>query len=279
MSTQFDVYQKMLNHERFQTGLMVGQTALMGSMAGSLTHLQGEMANIRQMNLEGLAIQQEMLQRQQLQAQLEEFIYNAQKLVTEFSDGTCDQPASARYFSLKGITETVQQLGIGTALIQGRENKAAFEAAMKDVQSLTASLENEPDVVEAISWSKSEQKRTAAENQLKEAKRAKIRQKATELQASRKRITFTDWYQHKFHKYLNKEAPFDNLPILKNLDGELYKFVATIALWGPLPIGVVYGCIWIPLWYALTKTKFEQELNTAIEGEIAILEKQFEAVQ
>ena len=103
MTTQFDIYQKMLNHQRLQTGLMVGQTALMGHMAGSLNQLQGEMGAIRQMNLEGLAIQQEMLQRDQLQSQLEEFIYNAQKIVAEFSDTTCGDAPSIRYFSLKGI--------------------------------------------------------------------------------------------------------------------------------------------------------------------------------
>ena len=125
-------------------------------MAGSLNNIQAEMDAVRRQNLEGLAIQQEMLRREQLQGQLEEFVYNTEKTVAAYSDSKCDDPVTTRYFVLKGIIDTVQQNGISTTIIRGRENKAAFEQALGDVNRLVAVLETEPEVKEALDWLKAE---------------------------------------------------------------------------------------------------------------------------
>ena len=210
MSTRFDDYQKVLRNERFhrelQTTMMAAQTALAMNMSGSLNNLQSEMAAIRQLNLEGLAIQQEMLQREQLQGHLEEFIYNIDKMTKDFSDTGCQVPQSAKYFSLRGVLETVQQVGIGTALIRGRENKAAFEAAMETAQKLVAQLQGQPDVVEALDWVKTEQKRIAEAKREQEeqqrrhatqqqAKREELLQEITRLKSTCKSLGFSDWYK------------------------------------------------------------------------------------
>ena len=155
MTTIYDQYQRMLEEQRKQTGLMYAQTAISATqtaisatMAGSLNNIQAEMDAVRRQNLEGLAIQQEMMRREQLQGQLEEFVYNAEKIVAFYSATECDEPLSSRYFTLKGILDTVQQNSICTAIIRGRENKAAFEQALGDVNRLVAVLETEPEVKE-----------------------------------------------------------------------------------------------------------------------------------
>ena len=110
--TPYDDYQKrMATHAKWQTQLAVFQSACLIDMGRSLDQLNGEMREIRKANLEAVAIQQEMIQRDNLQSHLEELIYNTQKMVAEFSAKSCDAPSVVRYFSLFGVTKTVQQLG------------------------------------------------------------------------------------------------------------------------------------------------------------------------
>jgi hypothetical protein len=282
MSTRFDDYQRVLKNERFhrelQTAMMAGQSALMMNMSGALNSLQSEMVTVRQMHADGLAIQQEVLQREQFQGQVEEFIYNTEKMIEDFSAQNCEVLPSIRYFSLVGIAETVKQVGIGTAVIRGRDNKAAFESAMESVKGLLGQLKTHPEVIEAVQWAKAEQGRIADQNRQKEAKQAELQHKFNELNAQKQSITFSKWHELTFSDYLNKKPPYDNLPILKNLDGSLHRFVATILLWGPLPFGI-YGCVWVPIYYALTKQRFERDINASIDAQIATVQQQYQAIQ
>lgn len=294
----FDNYQKILNHQRMQTGLSAVQTAVTSQMAGSLHQLQGEMAAIHEMNLEGLAIQQEMLQREHLQSHLEEFIYNTQKMVTDFSDEACSESTSARYFGLKGVAETVKQLGIGTALIRGRDNKAAFEAVLKDVKKLTASLETDQEVIDAIEWTeaekqrrieakrkqKEEQEELAAEQRKqqrlasaeKDARRNDLMKQIAKLKSERKTtsITFASWHNEKFGAFLNRQPPFEAIPIANAIPQQLYTMLAYVVLWY-LP---GFGFAWIPFLYSSTKSKAETDLNSVTDGEIARREKELAAL-
>ena len=271
METQFDVQQKMLQQLQLQTGqtflqtgLMAQQSDLMNAMAGSLGGIQAEMDAIRTQNVEGLAIQQEMLRREQLQSQLEEFIYNTQKMVAAFREPKGSSLPSVRYFTLKGVVDTVQQNGIGTALIKGRDNKAAFEQAMSEVHRMCSALERDPEVKEALAWAKAEQKRIeekqrkiAAENQRKEEKRQQILRRITELKSSRKIIRFIDWYRSKIRSRLPEGA--------KGL-------IAQAAMW------YLCGFLWIPVWHSIwsitQKDKDENLLNEAADREVAQLESQ-----
>ena len=279
MSLRYDDYQKVLRNEHFhrqiQSTMMAGQTALLMDMSGTLNHLNAEMDAIRRLNLEGLAVQQEMLQREQLQGQLEEFIYKTEKMVESFSDAGCELPPSARYFSLRGVKETVEQVGLGTALIRGRDNKAAFESAMEQVHALLGQLKTHPEVTEALDWVKAEQKRLteqkaqeqeeqrriAAENAEHQARLATERdailcpllQELSRLKAQRKSLDFFDWY---------KQA-FGTLPVL-----------AQIPMWWP---GM--GIFWIPAWYFMTKAKAEQAMNSAIDAEIATVEQKLQGIR
>lgn len=294
--TAFDAYQKLVNQQRVQIGMSAVQTAITTQMAGSLHQLQGEMAAIHQMNLEGLAIQQELLKREQLQAEIEEFIYNVQKMVQEFSDASCPEPSTGRYFALKGVAETVQDLGLGTPLIRGRDNKAAFESSMKEVNKLKVDLESDEEVIEALAWVRAEKQRRleakrkqqeeeealASEQrrqqqrvaEAKDARRNELLNQIEKLKLQRKTLIFTDWYREKFDAYLHRKPPFDKIPFLSSLSNELYSIVAGLLLWGPAPFGICYGCVWIPIMFSKEKTA----LNATIDAEISKLEAEVSSI-
>jgi hypothetical protein len=279
--TQFDDYQDMLNQQRLQTNIMFQQTATMGHISDSLSGLQGEMADIRKLNLRGLAIQQEMLQRDQLQSQMEEFIYNTQKIVDEFSSSSCEEAPSVKFFSLKGIIETVLELGIGTALIRGRENKAAFESTMSEVRRLALLLERDPDVSEAIAWTKQEQKRIALEEQKqkerialedqkqkekldriaaeKEIRRIELVQLLEQLIEDRKSMTirWKEWYEDK---------------IIQRFPNKYIRLILVNPLFPP------YGIIWILIWFLNCKLHSEMELKPTIDKEILDLKHKISAM-
>ena len=294
MSTKFDDYQKVLANERFhrqmQTGMMAVQTSLALDMSGSLRGIQAQMAQVRQMHEEGLAAQQEMLRMEQFQSTIEEFIYKTEKMIEAYSGGESDVAPSTRYFSLRGVKDTVQQFGLGTPLIRGRENKAAFETAMESVDALLGQLKTNPEVVEALQWAKAEQQRIAEEKQKKEeedrqaaaekeTRRAQFLQEIERLKATRKKFAFSTWYSQKFGAYLKREPPYDKLPVLSSMSEKNYPLIAAIILWGPLPFGLCYGCVWIPLFYVHAKKHAEDEMNAAVNGEITKLEQQLASLQ
>ena len=260
--TQYDQNQRIIHELKVQKGLMCVQTALEATMANSLNNIQTEMNDLRRQNLEGLAIQQEILRREQLQGQLEEFVYNAQKIVACFSAPNCDEPLASRYFTLKGIIGTVQQNGIGTAIIRGRDNKAAFDHVVSEVQRISTALEQEPEVKEAVAWIKAEEKRIEAKQQKErdrieaEQKKQQILARLKELQSS-KNITFGGWYKRYIHSKLPK---------------------GFIGIWIQVLLWGLYGFVWIPpLWisgYLLVRLGVLKANTEATDRQIAILTEQ-----
>jgi hypothetical protein len=271
MTTIYDQYQKMLQEQRKQTGLMFAQTALAATMAGSLNNIQAEMDAVRRQNLEGLAIQQEMLRREQLQGQLEEFVYTTEKTVAAYSDSKCDDPVTTRYFVLKGIIDTVEQNGICTAIIRGRENKADFQRVLGDVNRLATALETEPEVKEALAWINAEEERKAKRqiedqqlaeaNHRRETQRQQIVAKIRQQEAS-KVITFEKWYKRKIRS---------KLPDGKIGDGLQF------------PLWLFYGFMWIPalwgVWFVLWKADEERPLKEAADEQIAKLQEELRRLE
>ena len=100
-----------------------------------------------------------MIQREELQAHLEEFIYSVEKMVKQFNAQECDVPLSVRYFNLRSVRDAVAQQGIGTIVIWGRENKAAFEQVMAAVQQMLVDLQKNAEVKEALVWAEKENQR------------------------------------------------------------------------------------------------------------------------
>lgn len=128
------------------------QTGLLAQMSNSLGAIHAEVAQTRQMQAEALAIQQELLNRERLQAHVEELIFQTEKLVAECRRADSDLPPSSRYYLLVGVLRQVEDDGIGTAVVKGRDNKAAFEKVMRDVASLHERLATDPEVQDALRW-------------------------------------------------------------------------------------------------------------------------------
>ena len=161
------------------------QTGLLAQMNGSMNSIHAEMANARQQQSEALAIQQELLNREQIQSHLEEFVFQAEKLVAECSKTTTDIPASSRYFLLMGVLGKIKENGIGTPVIKGRDNKAAFDKVVNDTKGLTQRLLTDPEVQEALEWAEAESLRKAEEQKRLKAERIKAKQ---ERQANIKKL-------------------------------------------------------------------------------------------
>lgn len=172
------------------------QTGLLAQMSGSMDGIHAEMAHVRQQQSEALAIQQELLNREQIQSHLEEFIFQAEKLVTECSKTTTDIPASSRYFLLMGVLGKIEDDGIGTSIIKGRDNKSAFEKVVNGTKVLTQRLLKDPEVQEAIKWAEAERKRLDAERVRAERERQanvkKLEQKLQSLQGQLRKISAFD---------------------------------------------------------------------------------------
>ena len=130
-----------------QTGILAAQTAVLGS-------IHNQMEQVRQKNAEALAIQQELLKWEQLQSHIEEFINQTEKLVAECSDRTSDVPNSTRYFLLVSTLQIIERDRISTAIIRGRDNKAAFDAVLAGVTRLSNELFRLSEVQDALRWAK-----------------------------------------------------------------------------------------------------------------------------
>ena len=246
---------------------------LLIGISGSLSSIHDEIAAARETNEEALAIQQELLTREVMQAKLEEFIYQTEKMVTEFDKPGTDAAPSTRYFLLIGILKTIQAEGISTAVIRGRDNKAAFDAVVRRASGMVKALEGHEEVQQALAWADEERKREEekrkrlaqmkklAREQDEQARRARAeekervrRQQAEEvaqaerdrqaqigglvrrieaLKASKKKLPFAEWHKNKF-------------PFLKGVQPPVWHLLV-IGLWW-LP-----GCgmVWIPVWYWL----------------------------
>ena len=90
-----------------QTGMMAAQLAVQSD-------IHDQMEEVKQQNANALAVQQELLNREQFQQYLEEFIFQTEKLVEKFS-AKSDVPASTRYFLLQSVLAQVEEDGIDTA--------------------------------------------------------------------------------------------------------------------------------------------------------------------
>jgi hypothetical protein len=254
------------------------QSSDMQSLQGAVGNLEAELNEIRQTHLDGLAAQQQIIQQEQLQAHLEEFIYSVEKLVKQFGAKDCDVPLSVRYFNLKGVRDAVEQQGIGTIVIRGRENKAAFEQVMAAVQQMLVALEKNAEVKEALAWAEKENQRQQVVQQQTQAKKEVRRQQITarlnELMGLTKPMTFMEWHSHKFSDYLNRKPPYDNWPLLKSLPPIAYKPVALFLLWYLPGCGLVL----LPIWYHYSKKQIEKDNKAMFEPEIARLQAELSSL-
>ncbi len=244
------------------------QTGLLAQMSGSMDGIHAEMAHARQQQSEALAIQQELLNREQIQSHLEEFIFQAEKLVAECSKTTTDIPASSRYFLLKGVLGKIKEDGIGTPIIKGRDNKSAFEKVIQDTKDLTQKLLSHPDVQEALEWAEAErlrkeeeQKRLTARRKQEQQKRdemiAKLEKQLGPLQARLQKVpvsaVWKDW---------SKQIK-GTLPVPEAFKTPLF---ITMCVLGVLAYPVALG-VWFFAWRASVDRS--NEINKDINDEVA----------
>lgn len=260
-AAQTRLAEQSLKLQSMQTGLMV-------DMGMSLRTIASTMDALRQQHENALAIQQELLHRDQVQSQMEEFIFQVEKLAAECENRDTDLPPSSRYFLLVGVVETVKQEGIGTPIIRGRDNKVAFTEALKRIQNLIDQLAHLSDVKDAIEWAEQERKKREkerrklrqkrqAELEMLEQQREKYQTQHDELLSQRQHLKFGDWYKDKFGWVLNADYP------------KAKKIGIQIAMW-------YLGCgfIWIPIWFLVSSHRAEEQLNMATDRQVAkIVEK------
>ena len=260
MATENPTYQELariraasennLAFQTIQTGVLTNLNGVMGS-------IHSEMAEVRQLHAEGLAAQQELLQREALQDRIEEFLYQAEKLVEKCSSRDTDIPYSSRYFLLQGVVHSVQNEGISTAIIKGRENKKAFDDVVDKIQKMLSKLSEIAEVKEAIDWAEAENRRALAER--KRANKERERQqvllqkyntKVFELQQEKlPPLNFGTWYSNRLNN-------FREIPVL----GLLFVFPPT-SLMLQVIAWAMYGFFWIPIAYALSAAYDKNQIN------------------
>ncbi len=250
------------------------QTGLLNQMSQSMNAVYSEMAEVRQQQGEALAIQQELLNREQMQSHLEEFIFQAEKLIAECSKTTTDIPPSSRYFLLMGVQGKIENDGISTAIIRGRDNKTAFENVLASANDLTQRLLKEPEVQQAVKWAEAERKRLEAEHQRsereREAKIQKLEQHLAKLQTDLKAVTAQDVLSQ---YWTGIKTGVLSKP--ENKTGLTVALVVGICLLWPLLIFAVP--LALPILAITLHVKAKQrtaELNQTTEAEIATVSQQ-----
>jgi len=188
-----------------QTGVMAGQLAVQSA-------IHGQMEQVKRQTADTLAIQQELLNREQLQQNLEEFIFQTEKLVTEFSSKS-EAPASTRYFLLQSVLAQVEEDGIDTAMIRGRDNKAAFERAMASVNRLVAELLKDPEVQQATKWAEKEAAKQAEKRQKIETELSRLYEQRASIESQLNPVSFGEALQ-KMPEWRKAQLPEGLWPVV-----------------------------------------------------------------
>ncbi|MEO2088837.1 MAG: hypothetical protein ABGY75_04980, partial [Gemmataceae bacterium] len=172
------------------------QLAELRQISDTLTVVLGEMDAIRRTQAQGvalqqqtLAVQQAMLAREVFQDRLEEFTYQFEKLVGQFQQPNAEFPPSTQYFLLDGVFKQIAAAGISTAVIKGRDNKAAFDACVTKGRTLFRQLSGHPDVKEALAWAEGEKKRQAiVDDKARREREAEAKRREADRQAEIARL-------------------------------------------------------------------------------------------
>lgn len=243
-----------------QTGVMAGQLA-------ALSNIHGQMEDVKRQSADALAIQQELLNREQLQQYLEEFIFQTEKLVAEFS-AKSDLPASTRYFLLQSVLVQVEQDGIDTTTIRGRDNKAAFERAMASVNGLVTELLKDPEVQQAIKRAEKEEAKRAEKRRQIEAELSRLYEQRASIEAQLNPVTFGEALQ-KMPEWRKAQLPDGLWPVV------IGGLVVSAVLIVPLLI-VVPAILFDAHQY---RQKLNAEANEPINYQLSTLDKRITALE
>ena len=140
----------------------VASLDLLGGMGASLGLLNLQMAELRASNATQVALQQLILQRDEIQQHLEELVYQGQKMVEAFADPGDKTPAIQKGLLLRSFYMCVTKAGIGTAAIRGLQNKKVFDALISEVKSQYRQLGHDPAIRKAVANEEAAEKRQLA---------------------------------------------------------------------------------------------------------------------
>lgn len=220
------------------------QSHQLSNLRRTMSAIDDEITAVRQTQDEALAVQQTLLQREVIQGQIEEFIFQTEKLVTQFSESDCELPASTRFFLLRGVLDYVKQNGVSTPVIRGRDNKTAFESVMQSVQSLTKKLQSDPEVREAIEWAQEEQKRALAARKKVQAEQQAEREKAQ--QERQKRIQQLEVRYSSLQNKTRKQSLGDLIQLYMEAAGPPVRKVFGSAM-VKVPEPAIHAILWLCL--------------------------------
>jgi hypothetical protein len=245
------------------------QTGLLAQMSSTMGSIHAEVAQARQQQAEALAIQQELLARERLQTHLEEFIYQTEKLIAECSKADTDMPTSTRFFLLSGVLGQIENDGIATPIIKGRDNKAAFERVLKEATGLVQRFRKDPEVQQAIAWAKKLEDRRQRKREQVEQKVAPLRAQLESLQEQRRtpvsmRQAATNWIE-RLKLFVPAQHRTLALVVVLVAATCLFPFVIITA-----PFQV------LGLW--LDRSRQTQERNATLDKEIAQVEEKIRAL-
>jgi len=247
-----------------QTGVMAGQLAVQSA-------IHGQMEQVKRQTADTLAIQQELLNREQLQQNLEEFIFQTEKLVTEFSSKS-EVPASTRYFLLQSVLVQVEEDGIDTAMIRGRDNKAAFERAMASVNRLVAELLKDPDVQQAIQWAEKEAAKRAEKRRKIESELSRLYEQRASIESQLDPVTFSEaarrWYGSEMEKLPQQ---------LRTPAAILFIVIAPMAVLMVVP-AIVLGTVALN-GISQFRSKANAETNEPINYQLQVVNKRIAALE
>lgn len=193
--------------ESIEVTAQVGREQLseLQQVNSTLDNVLTEMAAIRRTQAEGLALQQAMLAREVFQDRVEEFVFQFDKLIGQCERPDSDFPPATQFYLIDGMLKQIDAAGITTAVVKGRDNKAAFDACVARGKALFKQLVKHPDVREAIAWAEGERKKRLALDQkhagAEQQRRDEIKdvsQQIDKLEASRKTLGLIDWLENRF---------------------------------------------------------------------------------
>lgn len=246
--TTSDFQKQVLKHERFQSVMAGAQTGMSAMQLAASNVMNRQLSDIRRQNADALAMHQEMLAKEELQAQLEEFIYASQKMLDGFDDPACEVAPVARYVQTRTIVENVDDWGLDTSIIRGRENKAAFEQMLQQAKTSVSRLESTSnEVQDALAWAEAESKRIEIEEaktaEKKRLLRDEIEKKIIELTKHRRLVSAEEWYSLCVTDRIDE--------IMNDGDSTVGAIVKTVKMVAHVLLWIAAGYVWIPILFLI----------------------------
>lgn len=199
-------------------GLLCKEARSLGNTLDHISHLIGA---IRKSQHQVEKLLSDMLSRDELQAYLEEFVFQFRKSVREVESGFFVGENEVVYFCLlSGFLDRIGAESIDTPIIRGIENKATFDESRTAAQRLRDRLKEHPKVIEAIAWAEAVVRRTKEEEEQRRAKEELERQAKTERERAERELVDEERRRVALEQQRANEARERALQEAKKLEAE-----------------------------------------------------------